>query len=116
MHLPDFLIHVYVNVTTIVYTLVPHDCVHVQLAICNGDGIGKHEGLKLCMSYVHCTRTMLQRWQAREHGQCLLVVPADLKALKLLVGLGHMTEDSMVIGRCTLPDLSVLSETRPYEE
>lgn len=41
---------------------------------------------------------------------------ADMKSLKLLVGLGHMTEDSMVIGRCTLPDLSGLSETQPYEE
>lgn len=40
----------------------------------------------------------------------------DMKALKLLVGLGHMTEDSMVIGRCTLPDLSALSETQPYDE
>ena len=41
---------------------------------------------------------------------------ADMKALKLLVGLGHMTEDSMVIGQCTLPDLSGLSETQPYEK
>ena len=40
----------------------------------------------------------------------------DMKALKLSVGLGHMTEDSMVIGRCTIPDLSGLSELQPYEE
>ena len=40
----------------------------------------------------------------------------DMKALKLLVGLGHMTDDSMVIGRCTLPDLSGLTEKHPYEK
>lgn len=47
---------------------------------------------------------------------CWLCWYVDMKALKLLVGLGHMTEESMVIGRCTLPDLSALSETQPYDE
>lgn len=46
----------------------------------------------------------------------MFIMTVDMKALKLLVGLGHMTEDSMVIGRCTLPDLSGLTETQPYEE
>ena len=41
---------------------------------------------------------------------------ADMKSLKLRVGLGHMTDDSMVIGQCTLPDLSGLSESQPYQE
>ena len=40
----------------------------------------------------------------------------DMKSLKLRVGLGHMTDDSMVIGRSTLPDLSTLTKSQPYEE
>lgn len=39
----------------------------------------------------------------------------DMKALQLLVGLGHMTDDSMVIGRCTVPALDRLSEKQPLE-
>ena len=40
----------------------------------------------------------------------------DMKSLKLRVGLGHMTDDSMVIGLSTLPDLSTLTKSQPYEE
>ncbi|CAI8045648.1 C2 domain-containing protein 3 [Geodia barretti] len=40
----------------------------------------------------------------------------DMKSLKLRVGLGHMTDDSMVIGRSTLPDLSTLTKSQPYED
>lgn len=45
-----------------------------------------------------------------------LYITVDMKALKFSVGLGHMSEDSMVIGQCTLPDLSGLTETQSYEE
>ena len=46
----------------------------------------------------------------------LLLFSLDMKSLKLRVGLGHMTDDSMVIGRSTLPDLSTLTKSQPYEE
>ena len=42
-------------------------------------------------------------------------IHADMGPLQLQIGLGHMIEDSMVIGQSTIPELSVLAASNPVE-
>ena len=64
--------------------------------------------LKVYLKGTPLTVHMLQSAPWHKLHQCICVLHTDMGGLTFQLGLGHMTEDSLVIGQCHVPDVAAL--------
>ncbi len=62
---------------------------------------------------LHSRYAIIMHFSPQTQSMVLFSIHTDMRSLYVHVGLGHMTDESMVIGQAAVPSLSKLSPTNP---